>query len=329
MMFKMHDNFLRPTIAALILVPLATLSSGCSVSDALRQGTPVAEYARTDQRLPSASGWGDAKVFVAEYTATADNILGYRTTGGAPLVSLTVSGYPAGIAFDQSSNLYVATVEGPIYVFAPGATSSFETFTSLNFPAAIAIDNMSHVWVPGNVSGGTNIEEFSTQGKLLQTIQCQQISQQMDQVSVDASGDVFINGYGYPNKGSRVVEIAAGKTTCSKLPREGGLYEQVGGLATTSTGALVNGDFDDSYAFTFAPPAFKKVVGRTQFDNLSQPTAFALTPDNKNIWVGTETDQDESNGPAAVMFRYPNPRAKKALAAIGLSYTPSSIAIAP
>lgn len=82
------------------------------------------------------------------------------------------------------------------------------------------------------------------------------------------------------------------------------------------------------HAFTFARPKFKKIIARTQFEGFSEPNAFALTGNNKHIWI--IGDERQGGNPAPAEFVYPNPHARRPLVTTtgGLGH-PSSVAIVP
>lgn len=141
---------MRLSSLAALCVVLAGCSSAGGVSPstsadrtqafAVRAAQVRANYTRAYDGTPViyAGDSANQKVWIVPQSGKNQKAIG----------SITGFNNPKGLAVDSNGNLYVGDVVGTgnIYVFAPGATSPFETLTGVQTPYSVAVDTSGNVY---------------------------------------------------------------------------------------------------------------------------------------------------------------------------------------
>lgn len=264
-----------------------------------------------------------ADVFVIPTQAgSGSSVLGYKKTGGAPVETITGIAQPRGLTFDAKGRLYVT--DGwthAVLVFPPGSTKPSKTVNlpTSEIPGPVAVGDAGHLWIGNAVqSGGGNLIEVDTNGKVLKTVVCPNLSSYAA-VAVDHQGNAFVQGFNATQLA--VDEIHHGQTTCGVLSPE---FAYPGGLAITNAGDLVVTDENYSHALTYGAPTFSKIVARTMFQARSLyafPWAISLTRDNTQIWTASRT----SSLASVALWNYP--RARNPLVTLNISGGAIAIAV--
>lgn len=237
---------------------------------------------------------------------------------GAPLATIKIpTGQAEGLWTDRNGYLYAAIVnagfqgQGLIYVYKPGATRPFLTYTQgIDGPADGAFDDAGNLYVanlcgpPGQGSGGcfvfakgmprglgldreagdtTDLHGYVAvfrKGKLAPFEYLKGSINLAEGVAVDHHGNVFVSNFTGTTPGCQFFEFPAGSRIAKTLPLQGlrdsicykELFDANGDLIVTDSDVL------------FYPPPFGK-PGHALTSGITVAMGMALGPDG-SLFVG-------------------------------------------
>ncbi|MBV8529839.1 MAG: hypothetical protein JO104_00860 [Candidatus Eremiobacteraeota bacterium] len=265
-----------------------------------------------------------ATIYVASLLPSSGYIAGYSLEGDHGMTYYTTSGLvePEGMTSDSTGAIYVANTYGyNILKFKPPATDPVQEISDEGFHATdVGVDSKGDIWVANLTSrsfGAGNLQEYSAGGKLLRTVTCSNLRSYAF-LAIGKKDDVIVDGdSGGQSQPNSAGEVKAGATKCKPLSAI--QIGSPGGVQFTNTGDVTVLDQLYSNVYTYAKPAFSKLIDTTHLSGGSSPTEDVLMPGNQYLW----TSMGGVNG----VFEFEYPYGGDPIGSIGNIYFPTGVAI--
>lgn len=228
----------------------------------------------------------------------------YDTFSGTDLGLFASSpGYPIGLAFDKTGNLFVANINpGPIAKLTPSGVWSYFAGANMSWAAGLGMDNAGNLYATDILAN--NIQRFSPDGTGSLFVSTPGIPQEL---TFDASGNVYVSlvgnmiekysptgvdlgvfastglqypwGLAFDKDGNLFVSNYGGNSIMKFTPQGvGSVFANTGlngpqGLVFDSAGNLYVANYDGNYIEKFTPDGVGSVFATT---GLNHPHDLAI-----------------------------------------------------
>ncbi len=228
-----------------------------------------------------------------------------------------------GIAVDRKGAVYVAnTYRYDILKFVPPQTVPVQKIKDPKFrPTDVALDSKGNIWVANwctstNACAPGNVSEYTNAGKLLHEITCRNLMRYTF-LAVDKKDNVVVAGGG--TSYGDADEIRANTTKCIELPNVH--LSSAGGVQFLNNGNVTFMEQLDNVMYTYAKPAFSKLVATTTFYGVQYLSVAAFEPGDQYFFASSGGGQD--------VWEFAYPAGGTPLRSLGYIYFPAGVAIGP